>query len=229
MSRSFKLIAAAIVAASVAGAAHADTFGYDAALANGVYYGSGNPNAGFSTLTMDNGVELGLGVNLRFVGPVIPSPVTGSTYYVPTGTSGGLALWNIEYSVDYGTSGLNPGNTHALLTVINLANSQQVQFNPDLVGDNAHNGVSYQNSENLSFAFVATFWPAFAFNPNVPNSFDVMLSLSNADNVPLGTVSELINAVTPTPIPAALPLFAGGLGVIGLLARRRKQKSATAA
>ncbi len=27
-----------------------------------------------------------------------------------------------------------------------------------------------------------------------------------------------------TPLPAALPLFAGGLGVVGLLARRRKQK-----
>ena len=31
-----------------------------------------------------------------------------------------------------------------------------------------------------------------------------------------------------TPLPAALPLFAGGLGVIGLLARRRKRRTATA-
>jgi hypothetical protein len=33
-------------------------------------------------------------------------------------------------------------------------------------------------------------------------------------------------APTATPLPAALPLFAGGLGLIGLLARRRKQKQA---
>jgi hypothetical protein len=34
---------------------------------------------------------------------------------------------------------------------------------------------------------------------------------------------------TATPLPAALPLFAGGLGVIGLLARRRKRKAAAIA
>jgi hypothetical protein len=34
--------------------------------------------------------------------------------------------------------------------------------------------------------------------------------------------------MTATPVPAALPLFAGGLGVIGMFARRRKQKNAAA-
>jgi hypothetical protein len=30
-----------------------------------------------------------------------------------------------------------------------------------------------------------------------------------------------------TPLPAALPLFAGGLGVLGFLARRRKKKASS--
>lgn len=36
-------------------------------------------------------------------------------------------------------------------------------------------------------------------------------------------------SVSATPLPASLPLFGTGLGVIGLLARRRRQKSAAAA
>ena len=33
---------------------------------------------------------------------------------------------------------------------------------------------------------------------------------------------------TTTPLPATLPLFAGGIGVMGLLARRKKRKNITA-
>jgi hypothetical protein len=33
-----------------------------------------------------------------------------------------------------------------------------------------------------------------------------------------------VSATAATPLPAALPLFAGGLGVLGLLAQRRKRK-----
>ena len=43
------------------------------------------------------------------------------------------------------------------------------------------------------------------------------------------TIIDNVNGVTAssaTPVPAALPLFAGGLGLIGLLARRRKQRYA---
>jgi hypothetical protein len=35
-------------------------------------------------------------------------------------------------------------------------------------------------------------------------------------------------AITPTPLPAALPLFATGLGALGLLGWRRKRKNAAA-
>jgi len=39
----------------------------------------------------------------------------------------------------------------------------------------------------------------------------------------------VVTNVSLTPVPAALPLFAGGLGAMGLLGWRRKRKDAVAA
>lgn len=52
------------------------------------------------------------------------------------------------------------------------------------------------------------------------------------DKIGLGAFFELDHmqiAVAPVPIPAALPLFAGGLGLLGLLGWRRKRKAAKTA
>jgi hypothetical protein len=57
--------------------------------------------------------------------------------------------------------------------------------------------------------------PGFGLSPL--GSFEIDIPSANSGDLFL----------TPTPLPAALPLFAGGLGVIGLLGWRRKQKAAT--
>ena len=230
-----KLTAGILVAGGVcalSGVAHAGTV-YDAALADppGFYNGSGNPNAGFVVET-SNGIELGLGVNLRFIGPV--TPTSTNVYDVPLGFSSGTASkWNFEYSVNLGGSGLTLGDVTPTITVLNQANAQSITFDP-LVwtpdnsgwdGTSTHqNGalatdIGFQNSENLSFAFVALLNPLFAFDPNANNSYIVTLSLLDVLGNDLGSVSETINA---TPIPAALPLFASGVGVVGFLRERGK-------
>jgi hypothetical protein len=79
----------------------------------------------------------------------------------------------------------------------------------------------YQNAEKLGFSFVAIFTSSFDFDPNARNQDNITLSLSNSDDDPLASVTEIINA---TPIPAALPLFATGLGFVGYLTRRKKRK-----
>ena len=50
-------------------------------------------------------------------------------------------------------------------------------------------------------------------------------SISPDPNVPRPVITE----TTETPLPGALPMLAGGLGVLGLLGWRRKRKVAAAA
>ena len=61
----------------------------------------------------------------------------------------------------------------------------------------------------------------------VGTSGDVFWGLDSA-HPPLVGTWEIVGSAT-TPLPAALPLFATGVGALGLLGRRRKRKAALAA
>ena len=50
------------------------------------------------------------------------------------------------------------------------------------------------------------------------------LTFNNGDQVVVNFAADTL----PTPLPAALPLFASGLGALGLLAWRRKRKATAA-
>ena len=56
-------------------------------------------------------------------------------------------------------------------------------------------------------------------------------NLSFTDQGPSDQQGNILDNVTlsATPLPATLPLFAGGLGMMGLIARRRKRKAAATA
>ena len=60
------------------------------------------------------------------------------------------------------------------------------------------------------------------------NTFALAWDMTCANDVIQGLVQLSSTDLQGTPLPAALPLFAGGLGVIGLLAGRRKRKTAAA-
>jgi hypothetical protein len=60
------------------------------------------------------------------------------------------------------------------------------------------------------------------------NTFALAWDMTCANDVIQGLVTLGSTDLQGTPLPAALPLFAGGLGVIGLLAGRRKRKTAAA-
>jgi hypothetical protein len=67
---------------------------------------------------------------------------------------------------------------------------------------------SFSNDANISLAFELTFSDGGVANPNL---------------VSLGTLPQ--TALPSTPLPAALPLFATGLGGLGLLGWCRKRKA----
>jgi hypothetical protein len=80
-----------------------------------------------------------------------------------------------------------------------------------------NNATSFTDANDISLNLTGT---VFTFAEDGVNDPQFYVSGLAYDTVGTGTQSS-------TPLPAALPLFAGGLGVMGLLARRRKQKKTT--
>ncbi len=59
-----------------------------------------------------------------------------------------------------------------------------------------------------------------------PTCTVTLLSLNGDQNLGYGSQTTGRGGESATPLPAALPLFAGGLGVVGLLGWRKKRKNA---
>ena len=253
-------LAGGVIALTFCGMANATTT-YDTTLASpGTYFGSGNPSGHWAATTTNysgtfgaGSVELGLKAQGRYSSSPDVFPDAGTNIYrVQTGAYGsgfcpGCAVWNVDFSVNLGTSGLNLGNVTSTLSFYNVANHQSFAVNPftEFAADNSaydgtstrdgnHNppaqtsDVGFQNSENLGFGPLLAppgFVPAsFAFDPTLDNTYIVTLSLLGPSSEKLGSVSETIVAgVGATPIPGTLPLFLSGIGMLGFFMYRRKK------
>ena len=98
---------------------------------------------------------------------------------------------------------------------------QAVQFSPNN-GDPTFGSVTITevNGSYIQYSIVD--------NGLLTNTFALAWDMTCANDAIQGLVSLAGNDLLPSPLPAALPLFAGGLGVMGLLAGRRKRKTAAA-
>ncbi len=209
----------------------------------GVYFGAGNANSNFTTNTLGDGIELGLGAVTRYVGPIVPAST--NIYNVPTGTttvaSKTGAAWGFEFSIDVrpggGSPGLTLGDITASLCLTDLGTGTTGTFNPAVIADNTQVGSegvtgspsssnwAVQNSEALSFGSIAILLGDSGFDVNANDTYEFTLSASCADlacggsGTLLGSSSMVVVAGTgaATPEPASLTLLAVGLVTLGFI------------
>jgi hypothetical protein len=92
---------------------------------------------------------------------------------------------------------------------------------------------NYFGSDNEVYPFATTVVDDFGLGVLLADGDMVAIDPGGPYNVQYSVTSStyqnedftLSLPVTTTPLPAALPLFAGGLGLLGMLARRKKRKA----
>jgi hypothetical protein len=97
---------------------------------------------------------------------------------------------------------------------------------------------TYNFADNLIYPSSSSLLDVHGIAIELSNGADVSILLTNSSNLPeyftydtYGTESFgsfSLTQVSSSPLPAALPLFATGLGALGLLGWRRKRKNAAA-
>lgn len=224
-------LAAGFVAMVMASPTFAATVDNTSLADPGVYFGTGNPNTGWTVTTL-GGIELGLGVEWRFPNGVGGFAPTGNTsiYNVPTGGTT-TAVWNYMFSINLSGAGITGADvTSSLLQITNLTTGASISYNPLSLTDNAGFGAvetngktvgapltdsGFQNAENLGFDLDPTHNAAFAFDPSALDSYQITLTVDGV------SVEETVNAVPEASTWAMMIL--GFIGIGTLAYRRRSQ------
>jgi hypothetical protein len=141
-----------------------------------------------------------------------------------------------------GTATFGDSTTSGPIINFNVGNTYEDIFNATLSTWDLNFGVQPPDkffvqiyNTNFSTGYTSGFIsPAGGYLTFFPNgTYDVFVTLEGSVDPP-GAMQvtfngPLVDPPTPTPLPAALPLFAGGLSVMGWIAGRKKRKVARAA
>ena len=174
-------------------------------IGNGIYPigGSGQVSGDFAVDTFleeDMGIQVGLRAQERFFGPTLPT--IDNVYYAEVGESlGGLATWNFDWSLDFGSTYLEtqlgtilvPKNMQDFDVILSLDNdpSEATDFvDLDLVLINALQSkdpvVLDQQSWNMEFGFLEGIF-GITFDPNTSGVYDFVLTVSDGEEEVVST------------------------------------------
>jgi hypothetical protein len=209
------------------------------------------------TVTADNAYALYLSTDDGILGTLIPGSntyggpagqwSTATTYTVDlTAPVYYLHVIGSNYTPDNGlwSNGGTPngtgGNPNAFLGHFSISGGGGYAFNnsstsldteaTDWFGIAVADNASWTTPVNNVQSFGANGVAPWGFISGIPASAEWIWSdPDNAAYADLSTKIMNLDAVLVTPLPAALPLFASGLGAIGFLGWRRKRKNARAA
>ena len=143
------------------------------------------------------------------------------------GSNGQYAYWNVEL-----TNGANTAIINAFGDNVLGANP----FNQGAAGNSSVDAsVGYCDGVNCGFGFGST-WATvdgtvvdgLALGSWTVASLTISVGGWDTGNATTDTIDSITLPGAVTPLPATLPLFAGGLGMLGLLRRRTKQKTQVA-
>jgi hypothetical protein len=200
-----------------------------------LYYNMTTP--GSATVTPTTCPTAGSCTADNFTSPQIFNLAGGLQLTVTANT--GMKVWN-DLAPNFGGIGVGTGSSGADTNdQINGTNVLTLTFSSSvhLTGvatlfDAAHTPFGNGSPTSLTTGFFLLNGIATSFSSANTNSLNLTGSVftfaEDGVNDPQFYVSGLAYDST-TPLPAALPLFAGGLGVMGLFARRRKRKAAIVA
>jgi hypothetical protein len=205
------------------------------------------------TVTADNAYALYLSTDNSTMGTLIPG---SNTYGGPAGQWSAATTYTIDLTAPVyylhvigsnytpenqlwnsdGTPNGTGSNPNAFLGNFSISGGGGYVFNnnstslvteaTDWLGIAVANNSSWTTPINNVQSFGANGVAPWGFVSGISASAEWIWS--NPDNAAYADLSTRIVNLDATPLPAALPLFASGLGAIGLLGWRRKRKKASA-
>jgi hypothetical protein len=167
---------------------------------------------------LDNNVDVIAAVNSPY-GWIAPSGTCCSVDLVGYGSTGGIYqtvdLGAGKYTLSF-SYGNNPYSTGGIGAAANVEIGTGSTGGADniLLTNISHNSSTDGSVSGMN-------WSSFAYSFTLATASDVTFSFDTTTGENNGGIA--LSDVTLTPVPPALSLIGGGLGLLGLLARRKKR------